>query len=72
MCSRAKNHFDPTGNIELEATGSDEHGPPIEAYKHAYKQLHPTTATSMVSSNQCYSYPVSDPVSLITSTFLEN
>jgi len=58
VCSRAKNHFDPAGNLNLDQldlqtpTGSGEQprGPSIETFKNAYKQPHPTTATSMYFS----------------------
>ncbi|KAF8579319.1 argonaute-like protein [Ramaria rubella] len=51
VCSRAKNHFDPQGNIELDSqTVSDGQGPGVEAYKSAYKQPHPTTQLSMYFS----------------------
>jgi len=44
VCSRAKLHFDPKGSLGLsdtstEATGAGAAG--LEAYKAAYKPLHP-------------------------------
>ena len=73
VCSRAKNHFDPGGTLQLELetpTGSGEQrGPSIDAYRHAYKPLHPTTATSMVRPTNAMPYYTSDaphPVLLLT------
>lgn len=65
VCSRAKNHYEPGGKLDIEfetPTGSGEdRGPTIAQYKSGYKPLHPTTATSMVSLtpfHACYSLTV--------------
>jgi len=39
VCSRAKNHFDPAGSLDIDTTGSPGTGgrsPPIEVYKRAF------------------------------------
>jgi len=53
VCSRAKNHFDPRGNLNLSDTGTEASGAGpggIEAYKLGYKPLHANQRTLMYFS----------------------
>jgi len=49
VCSRAKNHFDPAGSLEIDPNASDR-GAGIEAYKKAFKPVHNSTAPTMYFS----------------------
>ncbi|KAF8891134.1 Piwi domain-containing protein [Gymnopilus junonius] len=53
VCSRAKNHFDPNGNLGLSDTSTQatgEAGGNLEAFKQAYKPLHANQRTLMYFS----------------------
>jgi eukaryotic translation initiation factor 2C len=53
VCSRAKNHYDPTGNLDLSDTSTQASGAGpggLEAYKLGYKPLHPNQRILMYFS----------------------
>ncbi|KAG5651697.1 hypothetical protein H0H81_007756 [Sphagnurus paluster] len=53
VCSRAKNHYDPAGNLDLSETGThtgSEANVILEAFKTAYKPLHENTSRVMYFS----------------------
>ncbi|KAG5642851.1 hypothetical protein DXG03_002028 [Asterophora parasitica] len=50
VCSRAKNHYDPSGNMDLSETAThtgSEANATLEAFKSAYKPLHKKMETLM-------------------------
>ena len=54
VCSRAKNHFDPNGNIDLSDTSTQASGsggdPGLDAYRQAYRPPHGNQKTAMYFS----------------------
>ncbi|GJJ07624.1 hypothetical protein Clacol_001828 [Clathrus columnatus] len=49
VCSRAKNHFDPQGSLELDPNNTDQ-TVDILAYKKAFKPVHQNTSVTMYFS----------------------
>ena len=54
VCSRAKNHFDPNGNIDLSDTSTQASGsggdPGLDAYRQAYRPPHGNQKAAMYFS----------------------
>lgn len=53
MCSRAKNHYDPSQNMDLDdsntATGSDAEAQ-VQRFRDAFKPLHKNMGSNMYFS----------------------